>query len=58
METEMDDRPGSGDGPPMTQEERTSKVGDLGRGSHEQTQGGSTKPAEDLPGDEAPPPGG
>jgi hypothetical protein len=35
--------------------ERTSKVGDLGRGSHEQTQGGAAP--KDLPGDEPAPSG-
>jgi hypothetical protein len=40
----------------LTPAEQTSKVGDLGRGSHEETQPVSGEP-KDLPGTEPPPKG-
>jgi hypothetical protein len=41
----------------LTPAEQVSAVGDLGRGSHEQTQPTSGEPAKDLPGNQPPPKG-
>jgi hypothetical protein len=51
------DRPAGEDAEPITPDERSSKVGDLGRGSHEQTQGGDDKAPGHVPGNKVPPEG-
>ena len=48
---------GADDKTGLTPAEQVSTVGDLGRGSHEQTQPTSGEPAKDLPGNEPPPKG-